>query len=510
MHIYPKSSPLDSIKEVYLQEKFKGLLLVMGMLKFLIRDDINFFNNVFIDFDSHIDSRHLRKFDDLVLPGIGYAIYSKKKNCFVVSKDLSSKSLVGRFLPANHIGAKAMEMRKEVLAIGRMMMGDLIACASPIEDNNVVVGFISVGEQVRKICNDLKNVEYSIDYLESKTIKVIDQTFHEILYGYRMLPGTGSKASKTVKIVSKSEKMNQIMNTLERVGPTDASILIEGETGTGKEIIARYLHSVSKRNNGNFVAVNCAAVPDNLIESELFGYEEGSFTGASKTKAGKIELANGGTLFLDEIGDMSLNLQAKLLRVLEERELERLGSLKKEVLDIRLVAATNKNIKKLVMEKKFRSDLYHRLAVITLFVPPLRERIEDIMPLVQYYMDYYCNNYGYKKVKLKKDVVDALLKYSFKGNVRELKNIVERMLIFKGGETVFNEDLIKILDDSALNDSVEEQGLKAIIRGEKERLEESMIRDALKNFNGNRTKTARFLNISRRSLQNKLKYYGIP
>lgn len=506
--MYIDQNTVESLREMYLQEKYRGLMVVLRLLKVFTTCDAHILNNLFLDSYNNVDNSILYRLDDLVLPGIGYAIYSIKRKCFVASKDLFNKSLVGRTLPVNHIGAKAMETGKEVLAVGRMIMGDLIACAAPIINNNEIVGFVSVGEKVKKVYSDLKgNEKYRIDYIEQKRIRIIEKVFQEVLYDRETLLGTGDRVAKTVKMVYESSKMKDIVKILNRVGPTNASVLLCGETGTGKDVIARYLHYISKRNNGNFVAINCAAVPENLIESELFGYEEGSFTGAAKTKIGKIELANGGTLFLDEIGDMSLNMQAKLLRAIEEKELERVGSLKKEVVDIRIVAATNKDIKKQVAEKSFRTDLYHRLAVVTLFVPPLRERVEDIMPLMRYFMDYYCNNYGYKKASLDTKACDALLKHEYCGNVRELRNIVERMLIFKGGEKVDYEDLAEIIDNNI--DSFEEKGLKAIVRNEKERIEESIIKDALKTFKGNRTKTAEFLNISRRNLQNKLKLYGI-
>lgn len=503
MHIEQNTAEL--LREMYLQEKYRGLVVVLRMLKVLTTCDSHILQNLFMDSYNTVDHSTLHRLDDLVLPGIGYAIYSVKRDCFVASKDLLSRSLIGRALPVNHIGVKAMETREEVLGIGRMIMGDLIACAAPVEHNNEVVGFVSVGEKIRKVYSDLKGSEkYRIDYMDPKRIRIIEKVFEDVLGEHDTALET---KDKLVDIVFESTTMKEIVDILNRVGPTNASVLLCGETGTGKDIIARYLHSISKRNNGNFVALNCAAVPENLIESELFGYEEGSFTGATKTKMGKIELANGGTLFLDEIGDMSLNLQAKLLRAIEERELERLGSLSKKAVDIRIVAATNKDIKKQVSEKTFRADLYHRLAVVSLLIPPLRDRVEDIMPLIRHFMEYYCNHYGYRKATLDVKAIEALQKHYFSGNVRELRNVVERIMIFKGGETVYSEDLAGIIDMSV--DSVEGKGLKTIIRNEKERLEESMIRDALKNFKGNRTKAAAYLNISRRNLQNKLKLYDI-
>jgi transcriptional regulator with PAS, ATPase and Fis domain len=230
-------------------------------------------------------------------------------------------------------------------------------------------------------------------------------------------------------IVSESPQMKQLLETLFQVSKTDASILISGPSGVGKEVLTKYIHQNSLRNKGPFVVLNCAAIPENLIESELYGYEKGAFSGASSSgKEGLIEAANGGTLFLDEINSMPLGLQAKLLRVLETKQVTRLGSVVPKEIDFRLVCATNENLQTLVSQKLFRSDLFYRINVISVYIPPLCERKEDIIPLSLFYMQYFCKKYSCVKA-LDEIVLNSMLSYEWPGNVRELRNFVERLII---------------------------------------------------------------------------------
>ena len=248
------------------------------------------------------------------------------------------------------------------------------------------------------------------------------------------------KAGKTGEMIGDSGPIKKIKDTIEKVAPTDARILITGDNGVGKELVARWIHEKSNRSSGPMVEVNCAAIPGELIESELFGHEKGSFTSAIKQRIGKFETANGGTLFLDEIGDMSLNAQAKVLRALQEGKITRVGADKDIAVDVRVIAATNKDLLREVDEKKFRLDLYHRLGVIMIHVPSLNERKDDIPSLVDHFLDVIAAEYGQPKKAIDKKALEALQAYNWTGNIRELRNVVERLIILSG-KTISYEDV---------------------------------------------------------------------
>ncbi len=247
---------------------------------------------------------------------------------------------------------------------------------------------------------------------------------------------------KTQEMIGESPPMLQIKETIDRVSPTEARILITGKNGTGKELVARWIHEKSHRNKGPIVEVNCAAIPSELIESELFGHEKGSFTSAHKQRLGKFELANGGTIFLDEVGDMSLDAQAKVLRALQESKITRVGGDKEIKVDVRVLAATNKDLLHEIAEKRFREDLYHRLAVIIIEVPPLNNRREDIPMLVEHFIQQICGEYGVLPKAVTKDAFVALQKVNWTGNIRELRNVVERLIILSDKE-ITADDVMK-------------------------------------------------------------------
>jgi len=249
---------------------------------------------------------------------------------------------------------------------------------------------------------------------------------------------------KTPKIIGESKAIMDIKNTIDRVGPTDARVLITGSNGTGKELVARWLHEKSARTDGPIIEVNCAAIPSELIESELFGHEKGSFTGAYKQKIGKFELANGGTIFLDEIGDMSLNAQAKVLRALQESRITRVGGDKEIQVDVRVVAATNKNLQDEINHNRFREDLYYRLAVILIHVPALDRRKEDIPLLVDHFNDQICQEYGVTPKLIDTDAIAALQDVDWSGNIRELRNVVERLIILSQ-EKITKQDVLSFV-----------------------------------------------------------------
>ncbi len=262
--------------------------------------------------------------------------------------------------------------------------------------------------------------------------------------------------SQNTTIVGKSSKLKDMFDTIERVAPTEARVLVMGPNGTGKELVARRIHSQSNRKENSLIEVNCAAIPSELIESELFGHEKGSFTSAVKQRIGKFELANGGTLFLDEIGDMSLSAQAKVLRALQENRITRVGGEKEIKVNVRVIAATNKDLKKQIKLGKFREDLYHRLAVIIINVPPLNERLEDIPLLVEHFSKLICKEYSVAKKDFTAGAIKELQNMGWTGNIRELRNVVERLIIL-GGKSVSKTDVQKYVlnkqkDKDALND----------------------------------------------------------
>jgi DNA-binding NtrC family response regulator len=301
-------------------------------------------------------------------------------------------------------------------------------------------------------------------------------------------------------LIGKTEKMLKLYKTLDRVGPTDSTILITGESGTGKELVARAIHKKSKRAGKPFVAVNCAAIPEPLFESELFGHEKGSFTGALERKLGKFELAEGGTLFLDEIGCMPASMQAKILRILEDHIIERVGGEKGIPVDVRIISATNIDFQKHIEEGKFRHDLYYRLNVIPIALTPLRERKDDIPLFVEYFINKY-NKTLNKKVKgFEAEALELLLSYSWPGNVRELQNLIERVVVLSQEDIIIREEL-PIDDSIALVDG----SLKDIV----ENFEVETIKRTLSENQGNITHAAKNLNTARTSLITRMKTLGI-
>jgi DNA-binding NtrC family response regulator len=330
----------------------------------------------------------------------------------------------------------------------------------------------------------------------------------------KLLLKTQAEKYGITSIIGKSKKIEEIFKIIKKVAISGAnSVLILGESGTGKELIAKAIHYESKRAIWPFVAINCSAIPPNLLESELYGHEKGSFTDAKERKIGLFEKAHKGTLFLDEIGDMSYDLQTKLLRTLEERKIRRIGGTSDISIDIQLVAATNQNLAKLVEEGKFRKDLYYRLKVIEIYVPPLRERREDIIPLAKYFLDQYNKKLNKHFIGFEKSAEEALINYSYPGNVRELKNIIEKILILEDDKYIKLEYLPQEARQSELNESSEvgiiqdvyDMGLENYIKQQ----EIKYIKEALKKCNGNKSEAAKLLNIDRSTLRYKIKLYGI-
>ena len=309
-------------------------------------------------------------------------------------------------------------------------------------------------------------------------------------------------------ILGESPKIREVLSVIERVAQTDARILITGENGTGKELVARAIHRASKRALKAFVEVNCAAIPAELIESELFGHEKGSFTGASAQRIGKFEQADGGTLFLDEIGDMSLQAQAKVLRALEEETIERVGGTRLIKVDVRVLSATNKDIKEIIARGSFRSDLYHRLNVIPIQVPPLRDRVEDIPILVRAFIDDVCSRNGMAKRTISNESLQRLAKREWPGNVRELRNAVERLVILSSG-TSLDVELLERSIASATGETDDLLTMRGTFQQFKDRAEAVFIKKQLEAHKWNISKTAEALDIQRSHLYTKMKRYGL-
>jgi len=307
-------------------------------------------------------------------------------------------------------------------------------------------------------------------------------------------------------IVGQSRVLEELIDKVKRVAPSRASVLIEGETGTGKELIAQAIHQNSERSRGPFVAVHAAALSANLLESELFGHEKGSFTGAIERRMGRFEAANGGTLFLDEIGEIDASTQVKLLRFLETRSFERLGSVKAITVDVRLVAATNRDLSKMVAEGTFREDLLYRLNVVRLMIPPLRERGDDIVLLLNHYLLEFARENKVEPVRITPPVIQILKAYRWPGNIRELRNFAENAVVMKRGGELTEYDL----DPKFLGGAEEPDALRSGLARNPLSVEENekrLLRNALVQVRGNRTQAAKLLGMSRRTLHRKLKQW---
>ena len=315
-------------------------------------------------------------------------------------------------------------------------------------------------------------------------------------------------------IIGEAASMRQLSLAVQRAASTDATVLIEGESGTGKELFARAVHALSERASGPFVAINCAAIPEGLLEAELFGYERGAFTGATQRKLGKFEMANRGTLFLDEIGELPMPLQGKILRALEERTIDRLGGTSSIRIDVRIVAATNRHLKQAVAARQFREDLYFRLSVFPITVPPLRDRPEDIPILARHFIETDCREQGRKLLALSPTALEALREYPWPGNVRELQNCLERAVILSDGDTIYPKHLNLVIEDFTrvenplahldLAGSLADVTHRALIE-----VERQAIRRALVEANGDLARAADRLQIGYKVLTSKMKALGL-
>lgn len=310
------------------------------------------------------------------------------------------------------------------------------------------------------------------------------------------------------KIIGSSKQIKNILETISKVAESDARILISGENGTGKELVARALHNQSNRKNFPFIEVNCAAIPNELIESEMFGHEKGSFTGAFQQRIGKFELANNGTLFLDEIGDMSLQAQAKVLRAIEDGKIERIGGTKKIEVDVRIISATNKNLSDEINNGNFREDLFHRLNVIPISIPPLRERVDDIPLLIDYFSAQISEKNKKHQPKFFDDAISLLKQLNWKGNIRELRNVIERIIIMINKKDISKKDIEILIpfEKKSMNDIIDSSNS---FQEFKDKAEKAFILKQLEINNWNISRTAELLDIQRSHLYNKMRKFGI-
>jgi two-component system nitrogen regulation response regulator GlnG len=348
-----------------------------------------------------------------------------------------------------------------------------------------------------------------------------------------MKAATSAKPQLTVdehqdSLVGKSEAMAQVFKMVGRVSMSDAPVMITGESGSGKELVARAVHNYSQRTNKSFVAINCAAIPEQLLESELFGHEKGAFTGAIGQRAGRFEQCNGGTLFLDEIGDMPLQLQSKILRVLQEGEYSRVGGTATLKSDVRIVAATNKNLEQEVAEKKFREDLFYRLNVVRIQLPPLRQRIEDVRLLAEYFLNKVATRQRLPRLKISEDAIKVLEGHNWPGNVRELENTIQRACVFSTSDVLLPKDIpIGAVSGGSESNDLNGDGMSPVIS--KEMAIEALIKaaeadssmqllpwlereftlHAMRATGGNQVRAARLLGITRATLRKRLEIFGI-
>lgn len=427
-------------------------------------------------------------------------IITMANQAFASLLNKNAADLIGRNVYDCYSNAKfPLAMETGVPEYGYLMNlngHNIIANRVPIKKNGEIVGALGVVA--------FKNV----DDLYALTEKV-DRLRDELAYYKDELDRVYKERFNFEKIVGETPEFRALKETAKRVAKTNSTVLIRGESGTGKELFAHALHSESNRSRGPFIKVNCAAIPESLLESELFGYVEGAFTGARKGgQVGKFELAHRGTIFLDEIGDMSPQMQAKLLRVLQEKTIERLGDNISRKIDVRVIAATNRNLEELMRNKLFREDLYYRLNVITLNVPPLRDRKADIEPLAEYFIDIFNCQFGQKVNSLAPEVLELFYRHRWPGNVRELQNVIERAFNVIDGDTITKKHLPLYLQEQANSGRVHSavlRGLPFVIA----KLEREAIIEALTLTNGNRNRAASILNISRASFYKKMKEYNI-
>lgn len=427
----------------------------------------------------------------------GVVFYANEKYGIHIGKPL--EDILGKRLQDVYVGSTTIT----ALKTGKKVVVEKKVC--PVDHTKFVTGIAS------PIYSDTKLIGAFSLYMDlpSDEVKLEDstQTFFTHYVRQKLFD-----SMQEFNILGQSASFLQIIEKASIIAETDVPVMIRGENGVGKEIIAKFIHNKSKRKDKPFVVINCAAIPENLVESELFGYESGSFTGAKVGgKVGKFELANGGTLFLDEIGDMPLMMQPKLLRAIQENEIEKIGSEKTISVDVRIISATNQPLEQMILEKKFRDDLYYRINSFSLHIPPLRDRKEDITLLTEYYLNLFNKKYN-KNIKLSNDAMLHLKNYSWPGNIRELRNCLENVVIMSEDEVCTSLTVLNYLNKTyeiiVNNPNIDEHNIKPlseIIAA----AEKGAIIEAIEISNNNKTEAMRLLGLSRKTFYRKLNEYNI-
>lgn len=441
------------------------------------------------------DEKNMREVMKILLEGEGYEVSIASQGAEglrLLSKDIFDLTITDIKMP----GVDGFQILKKALEISPETLVIMITAFGTTE---------SAVEAMKLGAYDYVHKPFKIDEIRLVVKRALEK---------RKLRGEVSILRKELQtkyklenIVCKSAKMQELINVLHKVAQSNASALITGESGTGKDFVARLLHDLSRRKGNNFISVNCAAFPEGLLESELFGHMKGAFTGAVENKPGLFEMANGGTLFLDEIGEMPINLQAKLLRVLENGVLRRVGGTSDIPFDVRIVAATNKNLREEIAAGRFREDLFYRLNVIHLHIPPLRERKEDIPLLIEHFLKKFVS-----EKKMAQDAMNLLMNHTWKGNVRELENVIERILLMTADKQTISTgdlppDIVSSSPEKGAVPDLTEEGidLEELI----EDMEKRYLLEALGLAGGVKTEAAKLLNLSFRSFRHRLQKYGI-
>jgi len=445
-----------------------------------------------------------------------------KLNILIIDDEADMRETLKSILKKNYSpasassGAEGLKQIKEgnyklVLLDLKMPEMDGIATLKEIKeiDNSLPVIMVTASKDIKSAVEAMKlgaedyiGKPFEVEELLAVIEKAIEKK--QLESENRALREILKDSDRYCDLIGKTEKIRKIMGLIDKIAPTDSTVMILGESGTGKEIAAKTIHKMSGRKNRPYIAINCAAIPENLLESELFGHERGSFTGAMERRIGKFELADQGTIFLDEIGCMSMAMQAKLLRILEDQLIERVGGTAPIKVDLRIISATNIDFEKHIKEGKFREDLYYRLNVIPIKMPPLRERKDDLPLFISYFLDKFNKDFNKKIKGLDPKAQSILLSYDFPGNVRELKNIIERAAALASGSEIIEEDLFglnaappeMLIYNKTLKDACEE-------------FEKSYLIGILKQTKGNQTKASQILNVARTTLTSKIEALGI-
>ncbi|MFE8698203.1 sigma-54 interaction domain-containing protein [Cytobacillus sp. FJAT-53684] len=422
----------------------------------------------------------------------GKIIYINKNYCdfLEVERDTVIGVHVSRVIENSRMHIVAATGKEEIADLQYIRGNYMIANRIPIISNNQVVG--AFGTVFFRDTKEWMKMNSHVKSMLTKIQSYIQDIDRSVKYSLDDLLGN-------------SKQIQSLKNKVKMIAASDISVLIRGESGTGKELFAHSIHQLSNRSHQPFVKINCGAIPEQLLESELFGYEEGAFTGAKKGgKKGKFQLADGGTIFLDEIGDMPLNMQVKLLRALQEGEVESVGSTEPVHIDVRIIAATNRPLEKMMEEKRFRDDLFYRINVIPFTIPPLRERMEDVPVLMEYFIKKITKKSGKRIMSIEEDVIERFNQYSWPGNIREMENVIEASIHLTNSEVITLESLPDYLKESSLF-PVGKKKLKEII----EETEKRILLQSLTKYNNNKLEVAKALGISKSSLYEKLKKYGI-